>query len=192
MLILASQSPRRAELLSQIGVPFTALSADIDETLLPSESPEQYVQRLAEQKAHAGWLASTHIASRSLVLGADTVVVIDNQVLGKPTNFDDAKRMLTMLSGNQHDVLTAVSVKSLERIQSVLVSTQVTFCALDDAQIAKYWQTDEPIDKAGSYAIQGIGGKFVTHIKGSYSAVVGLPLYETNQLLSRMSQINER
>ena len=191
MLILASQSPRRAELLSQIGVPFTTLSADIDETILPGETPEIYVQRLAKQKAQAGWQASADTAKRRLVLGADTVVVINEQVMGKPKDFDDAKAMLNLLSGQQHQVLTAVTVTSGQRFETILVKTDVTFCALSPSQIEAYWQTGEPKDKAGSYAIQGIGGKFVTHIKGSYSAVVGLPLYETNQLLSRMSQAHE-
>ncbi|GAC11868.1 Maf family protein [Paraglaciecola chathamensis] len=191
MLILASQSPRRAELLSQIGVPFTALSADIDESILPNETPENYVQRLAQQKAQAGWRASADTAKRRLVLGADTVVVINEQVMGKPKDFDDAKAMLNLLSGQQHQVLTAVTVTSGQRFETILVKTDVTFCALSPSQIEAYWQTGEPKDKAGSYAIQGIGGKFVTHIKGSYSAVVGLPLYETNQLLSRMSQAHE-
>ena len=191
MLILASQSPRRAELLSQIGVPFTILSADIDETLLPTETPSIYVQRLAEQKAQAGWQASAHLADKRLALGADTVVVIHGQVLGKPKDFSDAKHMLNLLSGQQHEVLTAVSVCSGTRHDSVLVRTQVTFCTLNDTLIHHYWESGEPEDKAGSYAIQGIGGKFVTHINGSYSAVVGLPLYETNQLLSRMSETHE-
>lgn len=191
MLILASQSPRRAELLSQIGVPFTTLSADIDESILPSETPENYVQRLAQQKAQAGWRASADIAKHRLVLGADTVVVINERVMGKPKDFDDAKAMLNLLSGQQHQVLTAVTVTSGQRFETILVKTDVTFCALSPSQIEAYWQTGEPKDKAGSYAIQGIGGKFVTHIKGSYSAVVGLPLYETNQLLSRMSQAHE-
>ncbi|MDO6839538.1 Maf family protein [Paraglaciecola chathamensis] len=191
MLILASQSPRRAELLSQIGVPFTALSADIDESILPNETPENYVQRLAQQKAQAGWRASADTAKRRLVLGADTVVVINEQVMGKPKDFDDASAMLNLLSGQQHQVLTAVTVTSGQRFETILVKTDVTFCALSPSQIEAYWQTGEPKDKAGSYAIQGIGGKFVTHIKGSYSAVVGLPLYETNQLLSRMSQAHE-
>lgn len=191
MLILASQSPRRAELLSQIGVPFTTLSADIDETLLPNETPSIYVQRLAQQKAQAGWHASTHLAAERLALGADTVVVIHEQVLGKPKDLNDAKRMLSMLSGQQHQVFTAVSITSGQRFESILVKTDVTFCSLSPSQIETYWQTGEPLDKAGSYAIQGIGGKFVTHINGSYSAVVGLPLYETNQLLSRMSQTHE-
>ena len=191
MLILASQSPRRAELLSQIGVPFTALSADIDESILPNETPENYVQRLAQQKAQTGGRASADTAKRRLVLGADTVVVINEQVMGKPKDFDDAKAMLNLLSGQQHQVLTAVTVTSGQRFETILVKTDVTFCALSPSQIEAYWQTGEPKDKAGSYAIQGIGGKFVTHIKGSYSAVVGLPLYETNQLLSRMSQAHE-
>lgn len=191
MLILASQSPRRAELLSQIGVPFTALSADIDESILPNETPENYVQRLAQQKAQAGWRASADTAKRRLVLGADTVVVINEQVMGKPKDFDDASAMLNLLSGQQHQVLTAVTVTSGQRFETILVKTDVTFCAFSPSQIEAYWQTGEPKDKAGSYAIQGIGGKFVTHIKGSYSAVVGLPLYETNQLLSRMSQAHE-
>ena len=191
MLILASQSPRRAELLSQIGVPFTTLSADIDETILPGETPEIYVQRLAEQKAQAGWQASADIAENRLALGADTVVVIHEQALGKPKNFDDAMRMLQRLSGQKHQVFTAVTITSGEHCESILVKTDVTFCDLTPSQIEEYWQTGEPQDKAGSYAIQGIGGKFVTHIKGSYSAVVGLPLYETNQLLSRMRLAHE-
>lgn len=183
MLILASQSPRRAELLKQLQVSFTPCMVDIDESIFADEQPESYVQRLAEQKARAGQQISPKGA---VVLGSDTIVVVDQQVLGKPFDQQDSSRMLRLLSNRVHQVYTAVAVVNEHRIVSCLVKTQVEFKALSDAEITGYWNTGEPADKAGSYGIQGLGGRFVKRIEGSYSAVVGLPLFETSELLSEM------
>ncbi|MFQ3197824.1 MAG: septum formation protein [Paraglaciecola sp.] len=191
MLILASQSPRRAQLLEQIGLSFEKIHINIDETPLPGESPDTYVLRLAEQKSLEGWRHSAHIDSRSLVLGADTAVVVQGTILGKPLDQKDSRRMLGLLSGNEHTVLTAIAVTDGVALQSKLVSTTVSFCSLSNQQMDWYWHTGEPRDKAGSYAIQGLGGQFVTRIVGSYSAVVGLPLFETHQLLLQMGLKNE-
>lgn len=191
MLILASQSPRRAQLLGQIGLSFEKIHIDIDETPLPGESPDTYVLRLAQQKSLEGWSHSTHIGARTLVLGADTVVVAQGAILGKPVDQQDSRRMLGLLSANEHTVLTAVAVTDGVTLESKLVTTTVGFCPLSIQQMDWYWHTGEPRDKAGSYAIQGLGGQFVTQISGSYSAVVGLPLFETHQLLLQMGLKNE-
>ncbi|MEH6446843.1 MAG: Maf family protein [Oceanospirillaceae bacterium] len=178
-LILASASPRRKQLLSDLGVSFGVVSADIDEAVLLNEQPANYVSRLALQKAQKVLSANEH----SIVLGSDTCVVIDQKILGKPESEEDALQMLLSLSGRWHQVLTAVAVISNNQVRQVLVSTQVEFCHLDEQVCHAYWQTNEPQDKAGSYAIQGIGGRFVRQIKGSFSAVVGLPVAETAELL---------
>ncbi|MFQ3235727.1 MAG: septum formation protein [Paraglaciecola sp.] len=191
MLILASQSPRRAQLLEQIGLSFKKIHINIDETPLPGESPETYALRLAQQKSLAGWRHSEHIDAPSLVLGADTVVVAQGSILGKPLDQQDSKRMLGLLSGNEHTVLTAIAVTDGVTLTSKLVTTTVAFCPLSNDKMDWYWHTGEPVDKAGSYAIQGLGGQFVTQINGSYSAVVGLPLFETHQLLMQMGLKNE-
>lgn len=183
MLVLASQSPRRAELLRQLQVNFSTLPTDIDESILPDEKPVDYVQRLSQQKALAGRLLSP---PEAVVLGSDTSVVIDDTILGKPQNKQDCIRMLKRLSNRQHQVITAVSLINLNQTITRVVITQVTFKKLTDKEIDWYWQTGEPQDKAGSYGIQGLGGQFVTNIKGSYSAVVGLPLFETSELLQEM------
>jgi septum formation protein len=187
MLILASQSPRRAELLKQIGISFRQMNVDVDESVLNKEVAECYVRRLAQQKSLAGWHNS---AMQCPVLGADTVVVVEGQILGKPEDEADCSRMLGLLSDNEHRVLTAVALTypsgSGHGQKSLLVETSVTFGCLSQATIAAYWLSGEPQDKAGSYGIQGLGGQFVKHIKGSYSAVVGLPLYETRQLLNHI------
>jgi septum formation protein len=182
-IILASQSPRRAELLRQMQVDFTVLAVDIDESCHPDETPLAYAQRLALQKAQTAWQRS---AQDKVVLGADTVVVSKGHILGKPKDLQDCRRMLRLLSGDSHEVLTAVALVTGEQQLQALVTTEVGFKVLSPAEIDWYWQTGEPADKAGAYAIQGIGGQFVLHIKGSYSAVVGLPLYETRQLLSEL------
>ncbi|MFT4994673.1 MAG: septum formation protein [Paraglaciecola sp.] len=185
MLILASQSPRRAELLKQIGISFKQMNVDVDESVLNNEVPEVYVRRLAQQKSLAGWNDS---AQQWPVLGADTVVVINEQILGKPVDQADASRMLNLLSGKVHSVLTSVAITypcdSGHKQKSLVVESRVTFGPLSQAKIDTYWQSGEPRDKAGSFAIQGLGGQFVKHINGSYSAIVGLPLYETRQLLN--------
>ncbi|OIQ24859.1 nucleoside triphosphate pyrophosphatase [uncultured Vibrio sp.] len=179
-LVLASGSPRRKELLSQLGYDFQVIVTDVEEKCLADESPEQYVKRLSFDKARAG-LSS--LEGKSIVLGSDTIVVIGNNVLEKPQDLADAKQMLMQLSDSCHQVLTAVTVISEQKHHSVVVSTNVWFKPLSEKEIEQYWQTGEPCDKAGSYGIQGLGGRFVTRIEGSYFAVVGLPLYETDQLL---------
>lgn len=188
MLILASQSPRRVELLKQIGVSFSQCSVDIDETPHHDEEPSVYVQRMAREKSTLGLKRNT---GNNWVLGADTVVVSDKQILGKPKHQTDCIKMLSMLSDTTHKVLTAVSVTSLKKQKTILVETQVCFGPLTEQQMLWYWQTGEPQDKAGSYGIQGLGGQFVQHINGSYSAVVGLPLYQTKILLTELGVINE-
>ena len=179
-LYLASASPRRRELLTQLGVAFALLRVDVEEVRRPDEPAETYVRRLAADKALAGWQAC---AGQLPVLGADTIVVLDGDVLEKPRDQQDAARMMRLLSGRTHQVMTAIAVASASGISQRLVVTDVTFRALDEAEIAAYWQTGEPADKAGGYGIQGIAGKFVTYLAGSYSAVVGLPLPETDELL---------
>ena len=180
-LMLASASPRRAELLSQIGVEFIQQPVDLDESALTNEPPKAQVLRLAAEKANAAWLQAEGTAQ--VVLASDTMVVLDNQALGKPRNAEHARSMLQSLSGRQHEVMTSVSVRDATRQKTLCVVTQVVFGPLTAAQIDDYWATGEPADKAGAYGIQGIGGQFVKSINGSYSAVVGLPLYETVQLL---------
>lgn len=180
-LILASQSPRRKELLEQLGYHFTCLPADIDESVLAQENPEQYVSRLAIEKARV--IAKQYDES-VVVLGSDTSVVFGTHILGKPASLDECIAILSMLSGQTHQVITAVAVVKGERTEVFVVRTEVDFKVLTEQEISRYWQTGEPQDKAGAYGIQGIAGQFVKKIRGSYSAVVGLPLYETSQLLS--------
>ncbi|MBD9416837.1 septum formation inhibitor Maf [Pseudomonas sp. PDM16] len=181
-LHLASGSPRRRELLAQIGVPFVTLIASIDETPLPAEPAERYVERLAREKAMAG-LAALEPSAGAVVLGADTAVVLDGRILGKPNDRDDALSTLAALSGREHRVLTAVALASGDRIESLVVISRVSFRRLRHGEAEAYWDTGEPRDKAGSYGIQGLASVFVSQLEGSYSAVVGLPLCETAQLL---------
>ncbi len=185
-LYLASGSPRRRELLAQIGVPFVTLSASIDETALPGEAAPGYVERLALDKARAG-LASLSDCSDAVVLGADTAVVLDGQILGKPQDRAEALGMLAALSGREHQVLTAVALVSRARSTVQVVSSRVSFRALQPGEAEAYWATGEPCDKAGSYGIQGLAAVFVSQLQGSYSAVVGLPLCETAQLLNEFA-----
>lgn len=180
-LILASASPRRQELLAQIGVHFKVSAPDIEEQRLPSEMPEPYVCRLAQEKARAGLALCPEPGIP--VLGADTIVVCDGEILGKPSGRRDAFRMLELLSGREHTVLTAVSVATPERSELLLSTSQVRFRTLHTEEIVAYWHSGEPEGKAGSYAIQGLGAMFVERLKGSYSGVMGLPLYETALLL---------
>ena len=198
-LVLASTSPRRKELLAHIGLGrpefcFTQVAPDIDETVQQGEAPRDYVRRLAAEKAHAG-LALCADMSQPAVLGSDTIVVLENQILGKPLDVADAKRTLSELSGRTHTVMTAVALTyqadvDLSFKTSVrLVETQVRFCALSAADIDAYVASQEPMDKAGSYGIQGLGGGFVAEIEGSYSGVVGLPLVETRELLAEVGLI---
>ena len=181
-LYLASGSPRRRELLTQIGVPFTAISAQIDETPLNQESPSAYVERLARGKAEAG-RGSVVSEDPFCVLGADTAVVLDGKILGKPVDEADACAMLKMLSGHEHQVLTAIAVIDGERCESRVVTSRVRFRDIGREEAVAYWASGEPRDKAGGYGIQGLGAVFVAGLTGSYSAVVGLPLCETAELL---------
>jgi septum formation protein len=187
-LYLASQSPRRFELLTQIGIAFDVLAVDIDETTKNNESAEKYVVRLANEKALAGW--NTENYTQKSVLGSDTAVVIDGEILGKPKNVEDAQRMLQLLSGKTHQVMTAVALASYSQnaskpeLNSVLSVSEVTFKTLSPNEIASYVNSGECDDKAGAYAIQGLAAAFITHLSGSYSGVMGLPLYETVELLN--------
>ncbi|MDZ4334208.1 MAG: Maf family protein [Pseudomonas sp.] len=185
-LYLASGSPRRRELLTQIAVPFLTQIAPIDENALPGESPIAYVERLARGKAQAG-LAALADTADAVVLGADTAVVLDGRILGKPADRDDALATLNALSARTHQVLTAVALASRERLESRVVTSQVTFRALNQAEIEAYWASGEPQDKAGCYGIQGLAAVFVSQLHGSYSAVVGLPLCETAALLAEFA-----
>jgi len=175
-LILASASPRRSELLRAAGIEFTVRVADIDESILPDESPEEYVLRLSREKAQA--VAQTG----EWVLGADTTVVVNGEIAAKPIDAEDARRMLRMLSGQWHEVLTGVSLLGGEQVFSEVAVTRVKFSALTDAEIDWYVATGEPMDKAGAYGIQGYASRFVESIEGSYSNVVGLPV----QMVYRM------
>jgi len=181
-LFLASGSPRRRELLTQIGLPFSTISADIDETPFNHESPSAYVERLARGKAEAGRGAVVSDAA-FCVLGADTAVVLNGKILGKPVDEADACAMLMMLAGREHEVLTAIAVLDGERCESRVVRSLVRFRPIDPDEAAAYWASGEPRDKAGGYGIQGLGAVFVAGLNGSYSAVVGLPLCETAELL---------
>lgn len=170
-LILASQSPRRSELLTTAGFRFTVRPANIDETLLPGEQAAQYVQRLSQSKA----LAARQYCDE-LVLGADTVVTVDREILGKPCSTEDAIRMLHLLGGRSHEVLTGVCLLQGEQTTVAVERTRVWFAALSDQEIDWYVSTGEPTDKAGAYAIQGLASRFIEKIEGSYSNVVGLPV----------------
>jgi septum formation protein len=181
-IYLASNSPRRAELLQQIGVNFRVIAAPIDESAMPQETPESHVTRLALEKARAGH-ATLAGENRRPVLGADTMVVAGDVALGKPCDREDAIRMLQLLSGSTHRVLSAVALVDTGEAWRLSIS-QVTFRTLSWAECAAYWGTGEPEDKAGGYAIQGRAAMFVSRLEGSYSGVMGLPLYETAELLA--------
>ena len=185
-IYLASASPRRSELLRQIGVRFEVRPAEIPEDLAPGEAPEAYVLRLAAAKAAVVWSAldAAHAEPRP-VLAADTAVVLDGRVLGKPANAVEAEAMLEQLSGRAHDVLTAVSLRCGSQPETLLASAEVRFRATTLAERRAYCATGEPFDKAGGYGIQGHAAVFVEQLRGSYSAVVGLPLFETAALLAR-------
>jgi len=175
-LVLASASPRRAELLRAAGIEFDVIPADVDEAMDPEDQPDGYARRVAQLKAEA-------VISRALgrpILGADTIVIIDNEVLGKPADAHDARRMLRLLSGRQHTVMTAVCLVNPAaesgRIQTRVVRTTVECAVLTEAEIDWYVASGEPMDKAGAYALQGLASRFVARIDGSYSNVVGLPV----------------
>ena len=182
-LYLASASPRRRELLSQIGLAHLVLPQQIDESLRVGEQPDRYVLRLAAAKAGAGWQDQRRELTLP-VLAADTSVVCNGQILGKPATLAEARTMLQLLSGRTHQVLTGIAVGFGEELQTKVVSTDVSFRALSAAEIDAYWHSGEPRDKAGAYGIQGKAALFVERIAGSYSNVVGLPLFETVQLLA--------
>lgn len=186
-LLLASQSPRRRELLQQIGVNYAVLNVAVAEQRKNNETPTDYVFRLAEAKARAGSdyvLTHKTVASTVPVLGADTVVVLDGQVLEKPADAIAGRDMLLRLSGREHQVLTAVSLCTPTRQHTLLSVTDVTFRSISADEADRYWLTGEPCDKAGGYGIQGLGAVFVTAIRGSYSGVVGLPIEQTYLLLN--------
>ncbi|WP_020207962.1 Maf family protein [Gilvimarinus chinensis] len=180
-LYLASGSPRRRELLRQIGVNFQRLQVDVPEVRGVEETPEDYVQRLALEKARAGSQALQ--GQPGVVLGADTLGILRGEVLEKPRNREHAAELLRAMSGREHTVMTAVALTDGKRETLRLVQTQVWFRPLSETEINRYWETGEPEDKAGGYGIQGLGAVFVRELRGSYSAVVGLPLEETAQML---------
>ncbi len=180
-IILASGSPRRRELLDQIGVSYQVHAVDVDETPIRNELPRAYVERIAAEKSAA---CCAQLDADRPVLGADTAVVVDGLIMGKPRDFEHAKDMLRMLSGRTHQVYSAVSLRG-DRHDLVVCITDVAFRKLSDDEIADYWRSGEPVDKAGAYAIQGIAGIFVESITGSFSGVVGLPIFETAQLLEK-------
>jgi len=180
-IVLASASPRRAELLRAAGIDFEVQPANVDEAIATGESPNEYVSRLAEAKARLVYERDV----RRIVLAADTAVVVDAHILGKPLDDSDASRMLRMLSGRAHEVLTAVSVFHPGQIVDTRVeATTVEFAPLSDSDINWYVSSGEPVDKAGAYAVQGLASRFVTRIEGSYSNVVGLPVALVYQMLT--------
>lgn len=183
-LLLASASPRRSDLLKQIGVSFEVLAVDIDESRRGDESPVDYVSRLALEKAQAGFARQD---GQLPSLGADTIVVFDGQIFGKPRDQQHAETMLMALSGKVHSVFTAVAIDNGTYTAMAVSETRVEFRTISQSECLIYWQSGEPEGKAGAYAIQGRGGVFVENLKGSYSGVVGLPLAETEQLLNKFS-----
>lgn len=179
-LILASRSPRRRELLEQIGISYRTAVPDIDESSQPDETPEALVQRLAQEKAIAIWQQSDqHLP----VLGADTLGVLQGKLLVKPQHYAHARTMLQAMSGQQHTILSAVTLCAHNGVHTRLNRSFVKFRIIQEAEIAAYWASGEPQNKAGAYAIQGYGALFAERIEGSYSAIMGLPLFETAQLL---------
>jgi septum formation protein len=177
-LILASSSPRRAEVLRDAGFVFETHPADVDETRLPHESAENYVRRVAQAKAHVVAQAARAAGEPAIVIAADTIVLAEGQILGKPKDAEDARRMLRLLSGKTHEVLTALSVINILASNEALhvEKTRVEFLKMSEEEIENYIQTGEPFDKAGAYGIQGIAGRFATRIEGCYFNVLGLPL----------------
>ena len=180
-IYLASKSPRRRELLRQIGVHHEILTADVDESPLPGESPSEYVVRLAIEKAQAGYESLAH-QPRMPVLAADTTVSVNDEIMGKPATRDEFLAMMRLLSGRSHKVLTGVALVA-DGTESRLSISSVDFCPVSSGQARAYWASGEPTDKAGGYAIQGLGAMFVSRLDGSYSGVMGLPLFETAELL---------
>jgi len=200
-IYLASRSPRRRELLSQIGVRFQVLmfrdkpetDPGLDEAVLQGETPRAYVERIARAKALAGWARiEQRNLPRAAVLAADTTVAVDERILGKPVDRRDAAAMLAALSGRRHEVLSAVALRYETLLECAVSVSEVEFKALTEAEIRQYVATGECDDKAGAYAIQGRAAQFVSELRGSFSGVMGLPLYETAQLLERMGAQRER
>jgi septum formation protein len=193
MLILASASPRRHELLSQAGLKFTVVAANINEDRLPNEAAAAYVQRLAEEKAQAVWNLNKSLDTQDdpvVVLGADTCVVCDGNILGKPADSADARRMLELLSGRTHAVMTGLAAVTGRKIVRDVEITQVTFNQLNDREIAQYIVSGEPMDKAGAYAIQGYAARWIPRIEGCYFNVVGLPIARTVALLAAAQTVS--
>jgi len=194
-IYLASRSPRRRELLAQIGVRYHLLlfrsrpesPPDVDEAVLPDEAPDTYVERVARSKAEAGWkLLRLRNLPLAPVLAADTTVALDGKILGKPADRKEAAEMLATLSGQRHEVLTAVALMRDDELDSALSRSEVLFKKLSSEEIAQYVASGDCDDKAGAYAIQGRAARFVIELRGSYSGVMGLPLYETSQLLEKL------
>jgi len=185
-IYLASNSPRRRELLTQIGVDFSVLTVDVDESRLANETPIDYVKRVAIAKAQAGWNTLPELDRRP-VLGSDTSVVLADVIFGKPANDDDARAMLQQISGRTHQVMTAVAVVTATQVKCELNISQVTFTTMAESDIEWYIATQEGTDKAGAYAVQGLAALFIEQIKGSYSAIMGLPLRETGLLLRKIT-----
>jgi len=183
-IYLASRSPRRRELLTQIGVRFAVVEAEVDETCHPGEHPEDYVLRVALEKARQAHAALPAGDSRP-VLGADTTVVVEERILGKPATAEDCLAMMQSLSGRSHRVLTAVALIAPDGERTDLSESRVTFRSLTRDECLRYWLTGEPQDKAGGYGIQGLGALFIAGLNGSYSGVMGLPLFETGRLLGQ-------
>jgi septum formation protein len=184
MLYLASQSPRRRHLLAQLGVEFRLLEVEVEEARGPGEPADDYVRRVAREKAGAGLLEVVAVAN-AVVLGADTEVVLDGGVFGKPRDEADAAAMLRRLSGRRHQVLSSVALVGAAREVQAMSVSDVEFAELTDAEIERYVATGEPMGKAGAYAIQGGGEAFIRHLSGSYSSVMGLPLHDTAKLLKQ-------
>jgi septum formation protein len=181
-IYLASGSPRRRELLRQIGVAFRLLTVAVDESVRGGEAPLDYVARLAAAKAESGW--GTRATPDAAVLAADTAVVLEHEIFGKPRDDRDGEAMLLKLSGRTHEVLTAVALRSAAGVESRVSRSEVTFRVIGRAEARAYWDSGEPQDKAGGYAVQGLGAVFIAHLSGSFSGVMGLPLYETAELLA--------
>lgn len=190
-LILASASPRRKELLKYLSYPFEVRVSSVNEDIIEAEKPKDYVSRVSKEKCLSIYdIVSDELTEAFIVLSADTSVVIDDLILGKPSTKDEARVMLRKLSGRKHEVMTAYTIKSsiLNEAISEIVSTEVYFRDLNELEIEDYISTTEPYDKAGGYAIQGIASKFIPHIKGSYTNVIGLPLSEVDEELKRIFQ----
>ena len=190
-IYLASQSPRRRELLEQVGVQYSVLLASVDEKIFANEAPEDYVIRLAVDKAAQAerFRIAENLPARA-ILSADTCVALNGVIFGKPKDYEDAFRMLSQLSGRTHEVYTALALLWKGKSYTAISCSKVTFCSLSQHDIEAYWESGEPLDKAGSYAIQGGAATFITNLQGSYSGVVGLPLYELHCLFVRAQLID--